>query len=200
MRKHIVAGEIGAPRMARIRLACDWGYDRAPWLDEVQNQSFFHWLGHWYLDTLDAVFGQAAERASVVGGHARNGTLMDHGWASLVYPDGAIGQFEFDLVVPQGTAIDLTVTCERGQMDADLRTGAWRHRGASGDWHEASAPASQPACGFEGMRESILGFFDTVRNGGEPPGNLTVVRRVQHAAQLCVDAESIESRGQRRRQ
>ena len=45
---------------------------------------------------------------------------------------GALGQFEFDLVVPQGTVIDLSVTCERGQMCGDLQTGAR---------HDAKAPA-----------------------------------------------------------
>ena len=191
MREYIDSGVIGVPRMARIRLACAWGYNRAPWFDEVQDQSFFHWLGHWYLDTLDAIFSQPAERASVVGGYANNGKLMDHGWAFLVYPDGMLGQFEFDLVVPQGTVIDLSVTCERGQIFGDLQTGVWRHRGALGDWHEAKALASQPAHGFEGMRESICDFFEAVCSGREPRGNLTAAGRVQHAAQLCADAESV---------
>jgi hypothetical protein len=45
---------------------------------------------------------------------------------------GSQGQFEFDQVVPQGTVIDLSVTCERGQMCGDLQTGAR---------HDAKAPA-----------------------------------------------------------
>jgi len=45
---------------------------------------------------------------------------------------GALGQFEFDLVVPQGTVIDLSVMCERGQMCGDLQTGAW---------HDAKTPS-----------------------------------------------------------
>ena len=190
MQEHIDSGKVGAPRMARIRLACDWGYTRGPWFDEVQHQSFFHWLGHWYLDTLDVIFKQPAERACIVGGHAKNGRLMDHGWASLVYPDGRLGQFEFNLIVPQGTVIDLSVTCEGGQLYGNLQTGAWRHRGTSDDWCDAKAPASQPAHGFEGMRESIWNFFQAIRYGREPHGNLAVAHRVQHAAQLCADAES----------
>ena len=44
----------------------------------------------------------------------------------------ALGQFKFDLVVPQGTVIDLSVMCERGQMCGDLQTSAR---------HDAKAPA-----------------------------------------------------------
>ena len=93
-------------------------------------------------------------------------------------------------IVPQGTAIDLSVTCERGQLHGNLQTGVWRHRGTSDDWYDAKAPASQPVHGFEGMRESIWNFFEAVHHGRNPRGNLAVAHRVQHAAQLCANAES----------
>ena len=185
----IQSGKVGEPLMAKIRLWCNWGYSGGAWYDEVQGQSFFLWLGCWYLDVLDCVFKQTAVQASVVGGCHSNGTLMDAGWASLVYSDGRIGQLEFNLVIPQETTIELTVACRSGEIVADLETGQWRWRGEVGDWHPEHTPASTPAYGFVGMRESLQGFFDTIGAGGRPRANVDVMRRVQHAAQLCADAE-----------
>lgn len=183
------SGTIDEPLMAKIRLWCNWGYGGGEWYDEVQGQSFFLWLGCWYLDALDCVFRQTATQASVVGGHCSNGILMDAGWASLVYPNGEIGQLEFNLVLPQETVIELIVACRSGEIVANLQTGEWRWRGETGDWHLKHAPASTPAYGFVGMRESLQGFFDAIRVDGRPRANVDVMRRVQHAAQLCADAE-----------
>ena len=185
----IQSGKVGDPLMAKIRLWCNWGYEGGAWYDEVQGQSFFLWLGCWYLDVLDCIFKQTAIQASVVGGCHSNGTLMDAGWASLVYSDGRIGQLEFNLVIPQETAIELTVGCRSGEIVADLQTGQWRWRGETGDWQLEHAPASTPAYGFVGMRESLQGFFDTIGAGDCPRANVDMMRRVQHAAQLCADAE-----------
>ena len=183
------SGAVGEPLMTKIRLWCDWGYGGGAWYDEVQEQSFFLWLGCWYLDALDCIFKRAAIGASVVGGHYSNGTLMDAGWASLVYPGGKIGQLEFNLVIPQETVIELAVACQSGEIVADLQTGRWRWRGERGDWHSEHAPASTPAYGFVGMRESLRGFFDAIHMGGRPRSNIDVMRRVQHIAQLCAAAE-----------
>ena len=185
----IQSGRIGEPLMAKIRLWCNWGYEGGAWYDEVQGQSFFLWLGCWYLDALDCIFRRAAVQASVVGGRHSNGTLMDAGWASLVYAGGGIGQLEFNLVIPQETTIELTVACQSGEIIADLQTGRWRWRAETGDWHPEHVPASVPAYGFVGMRESLQGFFDTIHVGGRPRANVDVMRRVQHAAQLCAEAE-----------
>ena len=190
IRAHIRGGKFGAARMAKIRLWCNWGYKGAPWIDKVQGQSFFQWLGHWYLDVLDVVFGEPATQASVLGGHASNGTLMDYGWAALEFPDRSLGQFEFNLTLPQDTLIDLFVACECGELSADLKTGKWKWRGETGGWREEHSPASEPVYGFEGMRESINEFFTVIRTGGLPRANLEVVRRVQHAVHLCVAADS----------
>ena len=185
----IQSGRVGEPLMAKIRLWCNWGYEGGAWYDEVQGQSFFLWLGCWYLDVLYCIFKRAATQASVVAGRHSNGTLMDAGWASLVYSDGRIGQLEFNLVIPQETTIELTVACRSGEIVADLETGQWRWRGEAGDWQLEHTPASTPAYGFVGMRESLQGFFDTIGAGGRPRANVDVMRRVQHAAQLCADAE-----------
>ena len=186
---HLQSGRVGEPLMAKIRLWCNWGYSGGAWYDEVQGQSFFLWLGCWYLDVLDCIFKRTAIQASVVGGHHSNGTLMDAGWASLVYSGGGIGQLEFNLVIPQETIIELTVACQSGEIVADLQTGQWRWRGEEGDWHLEHTPASTPAYGFVGMRESLQGFFDAIGANGRPRADVDVMRRVQHAAQLCAAAE-----------
>lgn len=183
------SGNLGQPRMAKIRLWCNWGYGGGPWFDEVQGQSFFLWLGCWYLDVLDVLFGEAALHASVVGGYASNGALMDHGWAALTYPEQRIGQFEFNLVATQDATIELYVACQEGEIQADLTTGAWRWRDEPGNEHCEDAPASTPAYGFEGMRESLADFFAAIRSGHPPRADLAVMRRVQHAAMLCAEAE-----------
>ena len=185
----IQSGRIGEPLMAKIRLWCNWGYEGGGWYDEVQGQSFFLWLGCWYLDVLDCIFKREAIQASVVGGRHSNGTLMDAGWASLLYSDRRIGQLEFNLVIPQETVIELSVACRSGEIIADLQTGQWRWRGEADDWQLEHSPASIPAYGFVGMRESLQGFFDTIGAGGRPRANVDVMRRVQRAAQLCADAE-----------
>ena len=183
------SGMLGQPLMAKICLWCDWGYKGGSWFDEVQAESFFLWLGAWYLDVLDCVFEAEATQARVVGSYSSNGTLMDHGWASLAYHGGGIGQFEFNLVVPQDTIISLSVACQAGELVADLQMGKWRWRGESGDWHHDRCPASMPTYGFVGMRESLQDFFGAIRTGSTPRANIDVVRRVQRASQLCADAE-----------
>ena len=184
----ISGGTLGSPRMAKIRLWCNWGYNGGPWIDDVQGQNFFQWLGHWYLDVLDVVFDEPATEATVLGGHASNGTLMDYGWALLKYPGGSFGQFEFNLTLPQDAIIELIVACERGELSADLKTGRWKWRDETGGWREVYSPASEPVYGFEGMRESISEFFTAIRTGRLPRANLEVVRRVHQAVQLCVAA------------
>lgn len=183
------SGAVDEPLMAKVRLWCNWGYAGGAWYDEVQGQSFFLWLGCWYLDVLDCIFRQPVIQASVVGSRQSNGTLMDAGWASLVYSGGAIGQLEFNLVIPQETLIEVSVSCRSGEIIVDLQTGGWRWRGETGDWHREHTPASTPAHGFVGMRESLRAFFDTVHAGGPPRADVEVIRRVQHAAQLCAAAE-----------
>ena len=123
-----------------------------------------------------------------MGGYASNGTLLDHGWALLEYPNNQCGQFEFNLTLPHETQIELKVACERGEISGDLVSGIWRWRGEAETWTEQHTPASVPVCGFEGMRESIQEFFSVVPAGKLPRANLEVAQRVQHAAQLCADA------------
>ena len=193
VRGRISAAGLGPPRMAKIRLWCDWRYPGGAGVEETQGKSFFHWLGHWYLDVLECICGEPATRATVLGGRASGGTLIDHGWALLQYPGGLLGQFEFNLTMPQDTVIDLNIACARGELWADLKTGRWKWRDEAGPWRDEHSPASEPVHGFEGMRESINEFITAIRTGKPPRADLDVARRVQQSAQLCADAEPVWS-------
>ncbi len=182
------SGEPGDNLMATIRLWCDWGYGGGEWLEEAEDQGFFLWLGCWYLDVLDAVFGAGPERVSVMGGRAMNGRMIDHAWATLEYPGERLGQFEFSLVAPEEQEVMLTVAGTEAQMKADLWTGQMWIKERGRDQYAMAAPNSKPIHGFAGMRESIADFVDCVRTGREPLANLEVSRRVHAAALACADS------------
>jgi predicted dehydrogenase len=184
VRQRLDREAIGQVRMAQVRLWCDWGA-QGQFANEAQREGFFLWLGCWYLDVLDVVFGEAPASAQVAGGRARNGALFDHGWATLTYPSGAVGQFEVNLLVPADRDIRLRVAGDSGEIDVDLYTGRGRWRGGDGVWHLIEAPASEPTCGFPGMRESILDFLAAIREGRPPRADLNVIRRVHEAALRC---------------
>ena len=188
VRQLLADGQIGKALMAKISLWCNWGHGGGEWYDEVQGQDFFLWLGCWYLDALDCVFDAAPVSANVVGGYTSNGTLMDHGWATLAYPDDRIGQYEFNLVATTDAKITLNVAGTEGEIEADIQSGDYRWRKEGNQWQQMSAPASGPAAGFEGMRESICDFFDAIANGRAPKADLAVSRRVHQAAVACMRA------------
>ena len=83
-------GAIGEVLMGKVRLWCDWGRD-GKWTPVGDAEGFWLWLGCWYLDVLDVVFGAAPRAAKVTGGRAMNGKMMDYGWANLTYPGGWCG-------------------------------------------------------------------------------------------------------------
>lgn len=191
--KMAAAGDLGEHLMAKVRLWCDWGYGGMEWLEEAEDQGFFLWLGCWYLDVLDAVFGAAPERVSVMGGRAMNGSLIDHAWAMLQYPGERLGQFEFSLVAPEAQRITLMVTGTEGEAMCNLWTGQFWSRMRGESCRQMLVENSQPIHGFAGMRESIADFVHCVRTGSEPRANLDVSRRVHAAALAC--ARAAESGG-----
>ncbi|MCH2374034.1 MAG: Gfo/Idh/MocA family oxidoreductase [Planctomycetes bacterium] len=185
----LVEEGIGAARMAKIRLWCSWGYGGGEWIDEVQDQSFFLWLGCWYLDVLDCVFKTSPTRVQVSGGHGMNGKLLDHGWALLEYPPSGIGQFEFNLLAVDGVQIRLDVAGTKGEVEADLESGEYRWRRDGGAWTTEIAQASLPAHGFVGMRESISDFISAIADGRGVRADVNVCRRVHAAAFRCAAVE-----------
>lgn len=184
------AGAIGDPLMASVCLWCNWGYGGGRWNYNPEEEGFFPWLGCWYLDLLDCVFAAPPERATVTGGRAANGRLMDHGWASLEYPAGRIGRFEFNLVAVDGLEVGLHVLGSSGEAEADVIRGGFRWRGPDGVWHEATHPASEPDCGFVGMRECLSEFIESVRTGLPSETDIEVARRVHAAMLACAQAEA----------
>ncbi len=191
--ERVRAGVIGDLLMATVHLCCNWGYGGGQWKYNPQEEGFFPWLGCWYLDVLDCVFAAAPERATVTGGYAANGRLMDHGWASLQYPAGRIGRFDFNLVAVSGLEVGLSVLGSRGEAEADLIRGGLRWRGPGGVWEETAHPASQPACGFVGMRECLSGFIESVRTGMPWEPHVEIARRVHTAMLMCAQAEATRS-------
>jgi len=187
----LAAGSLGAPLMASMRLWTSWGYGGGEWQAEAEEQGFWLWLGCWYLDVLDAVFGAGPIRATVTGGRAMDGSLLDHGWASLHYP-GGIGQFEYSLVAPEEQMTTLRVTGPEGEIEADLWSGRYRMRARGEDWESGARPPSEPVHGFAGMRESIASFLATVRGDADPQANLAISRRVHQAALACAESERTE--------
>jgi predicted dehydrogenase len=182
-------GTIGEPLMATVRLWCDWGFGGGDWAGEVQDQSFFLWLGCWYLDLLDWVFEVAPVQASVVGGYAMNGRMMDHGQAVLEFPGQRAGGFEFSLVATEGTRISLHVAGTNGELEADLLAGVCRTRRGKRSWQEVSRPCTTPIHGFAGMRECLADFIHAVLDGTQPRADLEACRRIHEAALACARAE-----------
>jgi predicted dehydrogenase len=184
------AGAIGDPLTVSVKLWCNWGYGGGKWNCSPEEEGFFPWLGCWYLDLLDYVFAAAPERATVTGGYAANGQLLDHGWASLEYPAGRIGRFEFNLVAVDGLDARLKVLGSTGEAEVDVIGGGLRWRGADKAWHEANHPASEPVCGFVGMRECLNAFVDAVRSGGAVEADIEVAGRVHAAMLACAESEA----------
>ena len=187
----VKSGTIGEPSMAKIRLWTDWGYGGGEWKEVAEKDGFFLWLGCWYLDILDCVFCRSPQQAHVIGGYAMNGRLMDHGWATLVYPQGGLGAFEFNLTAPSGLQITLEVAGTKGEIQADLQAATYRWRTPDHNWREDVAPPAEPVEAFGGMRESLTDFFTAIREARPPLAGSEVCRRVHHAVLLCAGAEQL---------
>ena len=194
VRQQLASGAIGEALMARVRLWADWGHGGGQWETNPEAEGFFPWLGCWYLDLLDCVFEASPTRVNVTGGHAMNGRLMDHGWATIEYPDERIGELEFSLVAVGGLSITLSVLGTRGEMEAEITTGRCRWRASDGGWQEVERDGSRPEHGFVGMRESIAGFLDAARQGRPADAGVDVVRRVHEGMLACAQSEAEKDR------
>lgn len=190
IREQVASGAIGDLLMAKIRLWCDWGHGGGEWIEDAEPQGFFLWLGCWYLDVLDCVFGESPTKVSVTGGYAMNRGLLDHGWVTMGYTNGRIGEFEFSLITVEGTQITLEVAGTRGEIQADLIKGTARWRRKDKPWQEDSRPCTQPVHGFVGMRESITDFISAIDNARPAQAGTQVCRRVHEAVMACAQSES----------
>ena len=180
---------LGEPLMANVRLWADWGAGDRDWSIVAGDDGFFPWVACWYLDLLDCVFAAEPVGADVAGGYAMNRQLMDYGCATLTYPRGQTGLFEFSIIAAEGLEVALSLLCANGEVRADLMTGVcqWRERG--GKWQRETHDCSRPEYGFVGVRESIADFVAAIRTGHSPRADLDVIRRVQSALARCTRAE-----------
>jgi len=190
LRAQLAAGTIGDARMAKVRLWANWGYGGGNWNQHPEEEGFFPWLGCWYLDLLDCVLEASPLQATVTGGYAMNGSVMDHGWTTLTYPDGRLGQFELSLVAVEGLSVTLTVLGTKGELEAELTDGRCRWRSEGSDWQEAVHDCSRPMHGFVGMRESIIDFLAAIQNGQSPRADVNVTQRVHEAMLACAQSET----------
>ena len=190
VRELLASDAIGDAIMARVRLWADWGYGGGKWNQNPEDEGFFPWLGCWYLDVLDCVFSAEPVRANVIGGRAMNGRLTDHGWAALEYEGGRVGEFELSLVAVEGLEVGLNVLGTRGEIVADVVNGACRWRGKDGAWQEESRAATEPFCGFAGMRECMADFVTAIREGRPARADAEVSSRVHRAMLACAEADT----------
>ena len=93
------------------------------------------------------------------------------------------------MVAPEEQLVTLRVTGPEGEIEADLWTGEFRRRARGEGWTEGAAPASEPICGFSGVRESITEFLACVRSGDVTRSNLEASRRAHAATLACAAAE-----------
>ncbi len=182
-------GAIGDVRMAKMRLWCDWHYEGSEWLEEIQGQGFFLWLGCWYLDVLDAVFGYRPEKAWVTGGYDRSGDIMDYGCATLTYAGDRVGQLEFSLICPEGQETSLAILGSAGEIHADLWHGHLHWLQEAEDWQETEVPPAEPVYGFAGMRASINSFTRAILRGQPVRADIEVIKRVHEMAFTCHRSE-----------
>ncbi|NCO36796.1 MAG: hypothetical protein AUJ92_00435 [Armatimonadetes bacterium CG2_30_59_28] len=184
MQRALQEGAIGKLLMAQVELSSNWGQGGD--VGYAAEEGFFSWAGSWYLDLLDACIGRECTSAEVLGGHANNGDLMDHGWALLEYPDGILGQFAFNIVSPHDLRIGVRLAGMEGEMQADLLTGRLRQRRV-GDESVTGAihQAAQPVCGFVGVRESVRAFLSAVGGGTSTQTGVEVCRRVYQTVEMC---------------
>ena len=189
IKRLLESGEIGKPLMAKTRLCGDWRRGSDGRQNANERQGFFPWLACWYLDLLDCVFPTPPVRASVTGAYSCGGSLMDHGFATLDFSGGGIGQYEFFLLGSETVSISLSVFASDGEIEADLVSSDWSWRKTNGPLHQKHSPASQPVHGFRGMRECILGFIDAALEGKPVLADVHVARRIHAGMVACMLAE-----------
>ncbi|MBN2292784.1 MAG: Gfo/Idh/MocA family oxidoreductase [Pirellulales bacterium] len=183
------SGSVGRPLMSKVRLACDWRRGVIEKQNENENEGFFPWVAAWYLDLLDCVFSQPPARASVTGDYAAAAHMMDHGFATLEFDGGGIGQFEFFLLGSKEVSITLDILAEGGEIQADIPSGKWQWRKTNEPFQQEHNPASLPAHGFEGMRECITSFVDAALNNTPVLADVDVARRIHAGIVACMLSE-----------
>ena len=189
VRRLLEGGRVGRPMMARVRLLCDWRRGITEEQNENEREGLFPWLSPWYLDLLDCIFPQSPVRASVTGAYAGADHLMDHGFATLEFAGGGIGQYEFFLLGSNEISISLDILTSDGEIQVDIPSGKWQWRKTNEPIVQEHDPASQPAYGFVGMRECIEGFVDAALQDKPVLADTDVARRIHAGMFACMLSE-----------
>ena len=189
VKRLLESGRIGRPMMAKVRLHCDWRRGIAEAQNENEREGFFPWVSCWYLDLLDCVFPQPPARATVTGGYAQADHMMDHGFATLEFVGGGIGQYEFFLLGGKEISIGLDILAGDGEIQVDIPSGKWQWRKTNQPFTQEHNPASEPVHGFQGMRESIAGFVDAALQDKQVLADVDVARRVHAGMVACMLSE-----------
>ncbi len=189
VKRLLESGQIGRPMMAKVRLHCDWRRGITEEQNENEREGFFPWVSCWYLDLLDCVFPQPPARATVTGNYAQAQHMMDHGFATLEFAGGGIGQYEFFLLGSKEVSIGLDILTSDGEIQVDIPSGKWQWRKTNEPFQQEHDPASEPAHGFQGMRESIAGFVNAALQGEQVLANIDVARRIHAGMVACMLSE-----------
>jgi len=193
VRQMLADGTLGKPLGINARLWCDWGLEGKAESPESTRIGFFVWTGPWYLQIIDVLIGRLPRRVSANGVRALNGTLMDHGWASLDYGEDLIGRFEYSLLAPEGQSIELSIVATGGEARADLNTGALQWRTAKEpQWQSERIPPAEPIAAFAGTRECLTSFLRAIADGGAVLADAAACRRLH---QICFAAQRAADQG-----
>jgi predicted dehydrogenase len=189
LREIFAQGELGRPLLVRVELENGWARERA--LDDVSPESMAGTLSTWYVDLMDAIFEKPTRRVDLYGSRPRHESVVEVGTAAVEYSDEAFGEWAFNLRSGEDLALRIKVAGTEGEAEADLLTGAYRHRVRDSEWVSAAADCSRPVHGFVGMRESVEAFLSAVRGQGRTKSGADVYRRV-HAIQMALQRSEAE--------
>jgi len=186
----LASGSAGRPLSAAVELRCNWGYGGGEFKEPTARDSFYVWLGSWYLDLLDLLLdGPTPVSAEVAGARAMNGPMLDHGHALIEYENGTVGRFSHTIVsASPEVRIAGFLQCENGELEVDFENGTLRASSVGGPGPEEVHLAKQPVYGHGGLRESIEGFVAAIAGGAPVLGCVAVARRVTRALFACNQA------------
>lgn len=191
VRQILTDGTLGQPLSITARLWCDWGLGGKAESPVSTRIGFFVWTGLWYIHIVDVLAARVPQRVSAMGVRALNGSLMDCGWAGLDYGDNLIGRFEYNLLAPEGLAIELNVVATQGEARADLTTGDLQWRTVQQPrWQSERVPPARPVAAFAGMHECLTSFLRAITDGEAVLADSAACRRlhqISFAAQRAAD-------------